>query len=99
LRIFLRDRSRRKIIPALDLADVKIFDEQTDAIYLAIGEIRLIYDFDLTDYPELARFRDMFLLGCLTGFRFSDYNGILPEDIRNGCKTSRSSSPVIMQSA
>jgi integrase len=84
LRIFLRDRSRRKIIPSLDLADFKIFDEQTDAIYLTIGEIRLLYDLDLTDYPELARFRDMFVLGCLTGLRFSDYNSIRPEDIRNG---------------
>jgi integrase len=84
LRIFLRDRSRRKIIPSLDLADFKIFDEQTDAIYLTIAEIRLLYDLDLTDYPELARFRDMFVLGCLTGLRFSDYNNIRPEDIRNG---------------
>jgi len=84
LRIFLRDRARRKIIPSLDLADFKIFDEQTDAIYLTIGEIRRIYDLDLTDYPELARFRDMFVLGCLTGLRFSDYTGIRPEDIRNG---------------
>jgi integrase len=84
LRIFLRDRSRRKIIPSLDLADFKIFDEQTDAIYLTIGEIRLLFDLDLADYPELARFRDMFVLGCLTGLRFSDYNSIRPEDIRNG---------------
>lgn len=84
LLIFLRDRSRRKIIPSLDLADFKIFDEQTDAIYLTIGEIRLIYDLDLSDYPELVRFRDMFVLGCLTGLRFSDYNSIRPEDIRNG---------------
>ena len=35
-------------------------------------------------HPELARFRDMFVLGCHTGLRFSDYNSIRPEDIRNG---------------
>lgn len=34
LRIFIRDRVRRKIIPPIDLTDFKILDEEADAIYL-----------------------------------------------------------------
>jgi len=84
LRIFLRDRMRRKIIPAIDLTDFKILDEETDAIYLTVQEIRTLYNVDLSGHPEWCRFRDLFVLGCFTGLRFSDFNGIKPEDIRKG---------------
>jgi integrase len=79
-----RDRTRRKIIPAIDLADFKIPDQETDAIYLTVAEIRALYEVDLSSHPEWGRFRDMFVLGCYTGLRFSDYSGIKPEDIRKG---------------
>src|SRR6185437_4806649 len=81
LRIFLRDRTRRKIIPAIDLTDFKILDEEADAIYLTVAEIRALYQVDLSSYPGWGRFRDMFVLGCYTGLQFSDYSGIKPEDI------------------
>lgn len=84
LRIFIRDRMRRKIIPAIDLTDFKILDEETDAIYLTVQEIRELYNADLTAHPEWCRFRDLFVLGCFTGLRFSDFNSIRPEDIRKG---------------
>jgi len=84
LRIFLRDRMRRKIIPVIDLSDFKILDEETDAIYLSVDEIRILYNLDLSGHPEWTRFRDLFVLGSFTGLRFSDFNGIKPEDIRNG---------------
>jgi integrase len=84
LRIFLRDRMRRKIIVPIDLSDFKILDEETDAIYLSVKEIRTIYNLNLSEYPHLARFRDLFVLGSFTGLRFSDFSNIKPEDIRNG---------------
>ncbi len=84
LRIFLRDRMRRKIIPAIDLTDFKILNEDSDAIYLTVQEIRVLYNVDLSEHPEWTRFRDLFVLGCFTGLRFSDFNSIKPEDIRKG---------------
>jgi integrase len=84
LRIFLRDRARRKIILPIDLSDFKILDKETDAIYLTAAEIRAVYEVDLSSHPEWSRFRDMFVLGCYTGLRFSDYSSIKPEDIRKG---------------
>ncbi|HEY9259100.1 site-specific integrase [Chitinophaga sp.] len=84
LRIFIRDRLRRKIIPPIDLSDFKILNEESDAIYLSWKEINQIYNTDLTDYPSLLPYRDLFVLGCLTGLRFSDFSNIKPEDIRKG---------------
>jgi integrase len=83
-RIFIKDRVRRKIIPAIDLTDFKVPNEETDAIYLDYDEIGQIYAVDLTEYPDLIPARNLFVLGCLTGLRFSDYSALKPEDLRNG---------------
>ncbi|NLR56925.1 site-specific integrase [Chitinophaga polysaccharea] len=83
-RIFVKDRVRRKYIPPIDLSEFKILDEETDAIYLTWAEIATIFRLDLTDYPHLVKYRDLFVLGCLIGLRFSDSSSIRPEDIRQG---------------
>ncbi len=82
LRIFLRDRARRKIIPPIDLTDFKIVSEDADAIYLSSEEIARIYRTGLHQTPYLEYYRDLLVLGCLTGLRFSDFASIQPEDIK-----------------
>lgn len=82
--MFIQDRVRRKIIPAIDLKDFKILDELTDAIYLSFDEIQKIYYTDLYDNPHLIQYRDLFVFGCLTGLRFSDYTTLRFEDVRRG---------------
>jgi hypothetical protein len=71
LRVFVKDRVRRKIIASIDLSDFKILDEESDAIYLSWKEINQIYCTDLSEFPHLIPYRDLFVLGCLTGLRFS----------------------------
>lgn len=84
LRIFLRNRMRKKIIPFIDLHDFKIIDEESDAIYLSYDEIIAIYEIDLSKNVFLEKYRDLFVVGCLTGLRFSDFSDIKSTDIRNG---------------
>ena|ERR1700712_1775933 len=72
LKGFVKDRVKRKIIPPIDLSDFKIPEEEIDAIYLSHEEIASIYSFDLTNYPHLTAYRDLLVLTCLTGLRFSD---------------------------
>jgi integrase len=84
LRIFLRNRMRKKIIPSINLEDFKILDEETDAIYLTWDEISRIYHTDLSAQPHLYKYRDLLVFGCLTGLRFSDFSNIHSEDVRNG---------------
>jgi hypothetical protein len=84
LKSFLKDRMRKKIIPYSDLSSYKVMEEEVDAVYLNWEELSLIYHLDLTSHPNLEKYRDLFVLGCLTGFRFSDYSDIKPEEIRSG---------------
>lgn len=84
LKSFLKDRMRKKIIPFMDLGAYKVMEEEVDAVYLSWSELSLIYHLDLSANSNLEKYRDLFVLGCLTGFRFSDYSDIKPEEIRGG---------------
>ncbi|HRO44376.1 phage integrase SAM-like domain-containing protein [Agriterribacter sp.] len=83
LRIFLNNRMRRKIISPINLEDFKGMDEESDAVYLNWNEITRVYQTDLSKYPHLEKYRDLFVFGCLTGLRFSDFSTVVPEDVRN----------------
>lgn len=84
LKSFLRDRIRKKVIPFMDLSAFKVMEEEVDAIYLSWKELSAIYHLDLSKQSQLEKYRDLFVLGCLTGFRFSDYSDIKPEEVRDG---------------
>jgi integrase len=99
LRIFLTNRMRKKIISTIDLEEFKIVDEASDAIYLTEDEINKIYTVDLSKYPHLEKYRYLFVFGCLTGLRFSDFTTISKEDIRDSRiykKQTKSNSWVII---
>ncbi|GEM_PF-6994836 len=53
------------------------------SVYLNEDEIRKIYDVNLTgEHIELDIHRDMFLIGCYTALRISDYTNIKPENFK-----------------
>jgi len=79
---FIKDRVKRKIIKPIDLTDFKIPEEESDAIYLTYEEIAKIYQTDLSENPHLIEYRDLFVLACLTGLRFSDFSTLRPEDLQ-----------------
>jgi len=54
--------------------------EDADSIYLTPQHIEQVKDKDLSKKPRLERIRDLFLLGCDTGLRFSDYDQIKSEN-------------------
>ena len=83
LRIFLKNRSKKKIILPIDLDGFKILEEEADAIYLTEAEIQRIYLLDLSEHPHLIKYRDLLVFGCLTGLRFSDLSVIRSEDVRD----------------
>lgn len=83
LRLFLNDRMRRRIIPHIDISMFKTMEEQADAIYLNMQEIEMIFEIDLSHNPVLEQHRNLFVLGCYTGLRFSDFSVIRSNDIRN----------------
>ena len=63
--------------------DFKKFSEEVDSVYLSDNELTTIYNLDLSATPGLDRARDLFLIGCYTGLRFSDFSQLRPENITN----------------
>jgi integrase len=56
--------------------------EESESIYLNEVELQKIYKLDLSTRPGLEKVRDLFIIGCNTGLRFSDYTTISPDDIQ-----------------
>ena len=59
----------------------KVLTEASDKIYLDRAELQKMVDLDLSDNFRLERARDLFIVGCWTGLRFSDYKDISPKSI------------------
>jgi integrase len=53
----------------------------TDAVYIKESEIMKLYRHDFSGNPRLEKVRDLFVFGCCTGLRFSDYSDIKPTNI------------------
>lgn len=62
----------------------KNISEESEAVALNEKELKLISDYDFSDNPRLDRTRDLFLIGCWTGLRFSDFTRIRQENIHDG---------------
>ncbi len=56
--------------------------EQTDAVALDEVELERIRRCNLSRHPRLARIRDLFLMECWTGLRFSDIMSLCEENIK-----------------
>ncbi|GAB4012865.1 site-specific integrase [Spirosoma migulaei] len=61
--------------------DFKKLVEEVDNIYLSDNELTQIYNLDLATNARLDRVRDLFLIGCYTGLRFSDFSELRSENI------------------
>jgi len=55
--------------------------EEIMQIYLTETEIDKLYNLNLSNNPRLEKIRDLFIIGCTTGLRFSDFNQLKPEHI------------------
>lgn len=57
--------------------------EEVDHIYLNESELEEMRAIDLVNNPTLDKVRDLFLIGCYTGQRFSDWHKITPQNIND----------------
>lgn len=58
--------------------------EEADNIYLSLPELQQIQQVDLANRISLDNVRDLFLIGCYTGLRFSDFSRLAPKNIADG---------------
>ena len=84
LKIFIKDRIRKKIIPYIDLTCFKCLEEDVESVFLNWRELSKIYRLELSENPWLVKYRDIFIVGCLTGFRFSDYSALNIDHLQDG---------------
>lgn len=61
--------------------DFKVKTEKSESISLTVEEIKNIYELDLSSRAALQRVRDMFVIGCYTALRISDYGQVRQENI------------------
>lgn len=82
LKTIVREAVNRELIPEPGFLKVKleVRKREADKVYLTESEIKLLFDMELEG--RLANVRDLFLLGCLTGLRFSDFSQLQPENIQ-----------------
>lgn len=66
----------------LDTDKFKPAREKAQNIYLNTNELKALFELDLSDNPTYDRVRDLFLIGCFTGLRISDFNDIQPHQIK-----------------
>ena len=59
----------------------KAIEEDVEHIYLTDEELELLRICDLQHKPYLDRVRDLFLIGCHTGLRFSDFTQLKEENL------------------
>lgn len=82
LKVFLNWCFDRNIITRFSLKKFPTIQEDVDKVYVTEKELEKIYKLDLHDEHEKT-VRDLFIIGCETGLRFSDFIRIDSDDIRN----------------
>lgn len=101
IKTFLNEATERGINKniAYKSKKFKVLKEDTDSIYLNQEELKLIQSLDLNNNLKLDRVRDLFLVGCWTGLRFSDFSDIKKENIKNDfieIKTQKTGESVVI---
>lgn len=86
IKTVLREAEERGLTvnPAYKGRKFKTLSIETDAIYLTESELDDIAKLDLSGDKRLERVRDLFLVGCHTGLRWSDFSDLKSEDFETG---------------
>jgi len=81
IKTFLNDATKKNINKHLMFYGFKVLKKRSDNIYLNEDDLKKIFKLDLSKNKRLERVRDLFIVGCRTGLRFSDLTSLRKEDI------------------
>jgi len=84
VKVFMKEAFRRGLTKNNAFADedFRVVEEETDQIYLTEKEIKKIYEHSFNNSKRLDRVRDLFIVGCFTGLRFSDLQNLRSESLK-----------------
>ncbi|MCX6262791.1 MAG: site-specific integrase [Bacteroidia bacterium] len=88
LKTFLNEATDRGINKTIEYKKRKFKRpvEEPDKIYLSVEELERLYNLDIKNDKQLDSVRDLFVIGCFTGLRFSDFSELKAENILDGNK-------------
>ena len=78
----MNESFKRKLHSNEEFRSFRKEQEQVDAVYLTNEEVTKVAELPLCGSYKLAR--DLFIIGCHTGMRFSDYSRLSINDISDG---------------
>lgn len=83
LKFFLNEATERGLNKNFDYRSRRFTTSRKEvySVYLNADEINAIRDLDLSSNPRLDKVRDLFVIGCYSGLRFSDLSSIQAENI------------------
>jgi len=83
VKVFMNEAVERKLTNNLQFKNrrFKTIEEPTETIYLSEKEIKKLYKLDLSKDSRLEKVRDLFIIGCYTGLRFSDLSQLKKDNI------------------
>jgi len=84
LKEFLRESNERGYHTNTSFKSFSVKTVKVSKLALTFEELERMYALDLSAQPRLERVRDLFLIGCYTGMRISDFKRIRPEHIKPG---------------
>ncbi|MCR9062624.1 MAG: site-specific integrase [Cytophagales bacterium] len=84
LKTFFLEANSRGYMENFSAEKFKGVSEKTDSIYLNTKEIETLFNLELSNNKRLEKVRDLFIVGCWTGLRFSDFTKISENNIKSG---------------
>ncbi|MDA3891471.1 MAG: tyrosine-type recombinase/integrase [Salinivirgaceae bacterium] len=73
----------------IDTSEWVVPRQESDSVALTKAELDKLFKKDLSDFPNLEKVRDLFVFGCNTGLRYSDFTSIDPDKIKEKTIESR----------
>ena len=85
IKVFMKQSFERNLHKgeSFRLLGFKVVGEETDAPYLTPNELKKIFELDLRNNSKYERILDLFLVGCWSGLRYSDWSQVHQRNIFN----------------
>ncbi|MBT7091658.1 MAG: integrase catalytic domain-containing protein [Bacteroidetes bacterium] len=83
MKVFLNEARERGLntSPEYRSKRFRVLREDVDKIYLNSDDLDALWNLKLVDNSKLGKVRDVFLIGCYTGLRYSDLRNLRPENV------------------
>ncbi|HYF02393.1 MAG TPA: site-specific integrase [Patescibacteria group bacterium] len=84
LKTFLRYATENGFNEKMNFTKFKVLTEEATSVHITSEEIKKLIALDLSQNNRLDAVRDIFLLSCYIGLRYSDISRLKSENIQNG---------------